>query len=560
MAQFGRPSSDITTDWTTTPLWSKLDEVSPDDGDFITGTGTAKTFEVALSSVTDPQSSTGHVVRIRAKATGSGAAERLNTWGLYQGVTAIATQNASITRDSFNEYSITLSGAQADAITDYTDLRIRGLTSQGASETIDVSWVEFECPDATVTTDKTQTALARITAQATQTQTALARITAQTLKTQTALARITAQTTQTQTAKANIAAVTQTSQTQTALARITAQVSESQTALARIRDTVDQTQTARARITVQVSPSQSALGRITVTADETQPATARITNTVDQTITAKANIAGASTVDQTQTALARITVTVDEGQTAVARVTAQGSQAQTAVARISATVGQTQTAIARITDTQDKTQTALARVLESIPGEPEGGGPGEGAPCAGVTLRAAGGLGDQLDATYGEATFTNSGGAPVSDTLVVELQLLLHSLQSMVSAVISIRALLIDDSGAATAATIYLTEPDVALPIATPGAAFADISADPVTNLTYIQANTEVHVDYTIDPGETITLRVSEFFACVTLVERQVEVVGTHGPIAVEAKHGDVEAAGQHGPVSVSGEMLGGQP
>ena len=148
MAQFARPSSDITTDWATTPLWSKIDEVTPDDGDFITGTGNAKTFEVKLSAVTDPQVGTGHIVRIRARATGSGGAERLNTWGLYQATTAIVTQNASITRGSFNEYSITLSEAQANSITDYSDLRIRGLTSQGTTETIDVSWAELEVPNA----------------------------------------------------------------------------------------------------------------------------------------------------------------------------------------------------------------------------------------------------------------------------------------------------------------------------------------------------------------------------------------------------------------------------
>ena len=49
MAQFARPASDITTGWTTTPLWSKIDEVSFDDGDFITGTGSTVASEVKLS-------------------------------------------------------------------------------------------------------------------------------------------------------------------------------------------------------------------------------------------------------------------------------------------------------------------------------------------------------------------------------------------------------------------------------------------------------------------------------------------------------------------------------
>src|SRR4030066_2081634 len=99
MAQTGRPASDITTgSWGTAPLWSKINDDS--DAVYISTTAAATTGEVKLSALNTPLSS-GHVVTIRAYAAGSGGGEKLNTWGLYQGTTAIATQNAWIPRNSF---------------------------------------------------------------------------------------------------------------------------------------------------------------------------------------------------------------------------------------------------------------------------------------------------------------------------------------------------------------------------------------------------------------------------------------------------------------------------
>jgi len=150
VAQFLRPSSDITVDagWATAPLWSKTNESGSPDGTFITGTGNAQTFEVKLSAGTDPGIDTGHVVRIWARATGSGAGEKLNTWGLYDSATPIITKNETIARGSFNEYSLTPSEAQVANINDYGNLRVRGLTSQGAAETIDIDKIELEIPNA----------------------------------------------------------------------------------------------------------------------------------------------------------------------------------------------------------------------------------------------------------------------------------------------------------------------------------------------------------------------------------------------------------------------------
>lgn len=150
MTQYARPSSDITTGWTTTPLWSKIDEVTPSDADFITGTGPSVTAEVLLSAVSDPLSSSGHTWNVRLKATGSSGAERVSLY-LYQGATLIATliSNASVGRSAFVHSSGTLSGAEADSISDYSDLRFRLVTgNNGASETIQCSFSVFEVPDA----------------------------------------------------------------------------------------------------------------------------------------------------------------------------------------------------------------------------------------------------------------------------------------------------------------------------------------------------------------------------------------------------------------------------
>ena len=152
MAQFARPDSDIATLFTPTPSgthFSTVDEVVADDGDFVTG-GEATSDRYGLSAVTDPEVSTGHFLRWRAQATGSGGPEKMHV-RLFQSTTEIAQNlNITISRGSFNDYSLTLSASQADAITDYAALEILLVTGNGVagSDTIDVSWFAFEVPDA----------------------------------------------------------------------------------------------------------------------------------------------------------------------------------------------------------------------------------------------------------------------------------------------------------------------------------------------------------------------------------------------------------------------------
>lgn len=126
--QLIRPASDISSgSWvpsTGTFLYPVLDEISPDDTDYILVSGGASSAEVKLASGSDPSSSVGHVIRYRAKNNESGT---LTTY-LYQGATLKATHNPVLT-DYYQTFIWTLSGAEADSITDYTDLRLRFTSS-----------------------------------------------------------------------------------------------------------------------------------------------------------------------------------------------------------------------------------------------------------------------------------------------------------------------------------------------------------------------------------------------------------------------------------------------
>ena len=126
-AQILRPSSVISSgNWTAYPsgtLVSVLDEVSADDGDYATTSDTGSdTFEIKLGAGGDPASSTGHIVRYRIQGTGGAGV----VVSLYQGTSPIAGPWTHNPADAaFTTYEQTLSGGEADSISDYTNLRLR---------------------------------------------------------------------------------------------------------------------------------------------------------------------------------------------------------------------------------------------------------------------------------------------------------------------------------------------------------------------------------------------------------------------------------------------------
>jgi hypothetical protein len=143
MSQHARPVVDITrTNWAdslggTTNLAGQISEEIANDSEYIeTGLAPANAVYVAkLSSVTDPQSSAGHVLRYRfRKNADAGDAQDL-TVELRQGYVSEGTPgtlikavtHTAIAGTGWTAGSVTLSGAEADAITNYTALFLRVL-------------------------------------------------------------------------------------------------------------------------------------------------------------------------------------------------------------------------------------------------------------------------------------------------------------------------------------------------------------------------------------------------------------------------------------------------
>lgn len=145
MAQFGRPSADTSigtyTDQAggTTNIYATMDESAADDGDYIKSVTAPSSapYVTKLTSVTDPASSTGHVVRVRCRNGVAGARAIDLTAQLRQGYTnegspgtLIATLSQATVSGSFTTYSATLTGGEADSITDYGSLYIRIVANQ----------------------------------------------------------------------------------------------------------------------------------------------------------------------------------------------------------------------------------------------------------------------------------------------------------------------------------------------------------------------------------------------------------------------------------------------
>jgi hypothetical protein len=122
--RYAYPTTDTSagawTPSTGTDLWAMIDEATPSDTDYIV-TNTAGKCKLKLLPVTDPASSSGHVInyRIWSPITGNavvrliqGASTLIAEW-THTGLPATATT-----------YSQVLTSGQADSITNYDDLYI----------------------------------------------------------------------------------------------------------------------------------------------------------------------------------------------------------------------------------------------------------------------------------------------------------------------------------------------------------------------------------------------------------------------------------------------------
>ena len=140
MPSFGRPSTDTTLDnWqeddgTTVAIWDQIDEATADDVDFIRTvlTPTSDVYVTKLTTLVDPLSSTGHVLRYRYGKDAAGGEQIDLIVQLRQGYVSEVSQGTLIRGDTYTNIgvawiaaAITLSAAEADAITDYTNLYLR---------------------------------------------------------------------------------------------------------------------------------------------------------------------------------------------------------------------------------------------------------------------------------------------------------------------------------------------------------------------------------------------------------------------------------------------------
>lgn len=123
--QILRPASVIAAgSWspsTGASLTAVVDETTADDGDFAYTDTAADVLNIAVDAGSDPASSSGHIVRYRIRGDGVSGI----TVALMQSATVIASWTHDPAPTSFTTFEQTLSGGEADSITDYTALRLR---------------------------------------------------------------------------------------------------------------------------------------------------------------------------------------------------------------------------------------------------------------------------------------------------------------------------------------------------------------------------------------------------------------------------------------------------
>lgn len=119
------PASDVSSGaWSSSlggALAAAIDEVTADDADYISTLTTADQCTVALQSASDPSTSAGHRVSYRLQGDGVSGIQV----ALLQGSTVIASWTHDPAPTSWTTFTQTLSGTEADSITDYTALRLR---------------------------------------------------------------------------------------------------------------------------------------------------------------------------------------------------------------------------------------------------------------------------------------------------------------------------------------------------------------------------------------------------------------------------------------------------
>jgi hypothetical protein len=123
---YARPTSDITTQWTPstgTDHFALIDETVASDADYIFATAGGQTDEVKLAAMTAPKSGTSVDVQYRVQGVSGGGKVTLS---LVCGTTVIATDAI---RQADGDYTLTVAPATWAAVTDWSDMRLRFVSS-----------------------------------------------------------------------------------------------------------------------------------------------------------------------------------------------------------------------------------------------------------------------------------------------------------------------------------------------------------------------------------------------------------------------------------------------
>lgn len=142
---FSRPNSDVVAGtWLNNvvpELWRHLDEVFPDDSDYIqiwNPPDTQQICELGLSTVSGALSGSTWTMWTRARYVTVSGIHNL-TIQLYEGSTKIAEFTPTLTA-SFAYYSYDLTAAEIASISDMSDLRVKFAGLVNVSRQVHVSW------------------------------------------------------------------------------------------------------------------------------------------------------------------------------------------------------------------------------------------------------------------------------------------------------------------------------------------------------------------------------------------------------------------------------------
>lgn len=148
MPQFARPSGDsyngdgyVDEADANTNIYESINEVTANDDDYIRSPNVPEddVYTTKLSSVDDPGVSSGHKIKVRMKKDLTNPNSLNVNIELREGYvdednkgTLIATLVQVDVGTEFADYEYELEGAEADAITDYTDLYLRFVANPSA--------------------------------------------------------------------------------------------------------------------------------------------------------------------------------------------------------------------------------------------------------------------------------------------------------------------------------------------------------------------------------------------------------------------------------------------